>query len=214
MPYLVSHGFGNIDVAILSHYHKDHAEGIIAAAEKLKINTLVMPDADPENKYRKRLEELSEEKKFRIEYLSAGDEIRFKSGLSIKFLAPDSEQEKSDELNDTSLVAHITYGEFDALFTGDSTDKINSSYPEGVELLKVAHHGSATSDCEEYISHIRPEYAVISVGEDNSYGLPDYEVVDRLKRYGAKVLRTDKSGDIRFKVKKDGKITYKTLKGE
>lgn len=214
VPYLVSHGFGDIDVAILSHYHKDHAEGIIAAAEKLKINTLVMPDADPENKYRKRLEELSEEKKFRIEYLSAGDEIRFKSGLSIKFLAPDSEQEKSDELNDTSLVAHITYGEFDALFTGDSTDKINSSYPQGVELLKVAHHGSATSDSEEYVSHIRPEYAVISVGEDNSYGLPDYEVVDRLKRYGAKVLRTDKSGDIRFKVKKDGKITYKTLKGE
>lgn len=214
VPYLVSHGFTHIDVAILSHYHKDHAEGIIAAAEKLKINTLVMPDADPENKYRKRLEELSEEKKFRIEYLSAGDEIRFKSGLLIKFLAPNSEQEKSDELNDTSLVAHITYGEFDALFTGDSTDKINSSYPKDVELLKVAHHGSATSGDEEYISHIRPKYAVISVGEDNSYGLPDYEVVDGLKRYGAKVLRTDKSGDIRFKVKKDGKITYKTLKGE
>ncbi len=213
VPYLVAHGFTDIDVAILSHCHKDHAEGIVAAAKKLKINTVVMPDTPPDNEYRKELEVLAKERKFKIEYLSAGDEIRFKSGLKIRFLEPQKGQGKGEELNDSSLVAHITYGEFDALFTGDSTGKINDSYPKDVELLKVAHHGSDTASDKEYIDYVSPEYAVISVGEDNPYGLPDLKVLERLSGCGAKILRTDKLGDIRFKIKKDGEIIYNTLKG-
>lgn len=213
LPYLISHGFADIDVAILSHPHKDHAEGIIAAAKKLKIDTLVMPDVEPDNPYRKELEELSEKRGFSIEYLAAGDEIRFKSGLNIKFLAPDAAQLRSPNANDASLVAHISFGEFDALFTGDSSDKPDESYPHDVDILKVAHHGSDSSTDLEYVRQIRPKHAIISVGKDNSYGLPDKNVIENLTGIGAKILRTDECGDIRFKVKKNGKITYKTLKG-
>ena len=123
------------------------------------------------------------------------------------------EQLSSEELNDTSFVAKVSFGKFCALFTGDSTDEIDEGYPKNIDILKVAHHGSDTSNSQEYIDWISPQYAVIGVGEDNSYGLPDDEVVMRLKKTGAKVLRTDENGDIQFKVKKNGDITYKTLKG-
>ena len=213
VPYLISHGLTDIDVAILSHPHKDHAEGIVAAAKRLKINTLVMPDVEPDNPYRKELEELSKIRGFSIEYLASGDEIRFKSGLNIKFLAPDATQLRSPDANAASLVAHISFGEFDALFTGDSADTPDENYPYDTDILKVAHHGSDSSTDSEYARRIRPKYAVIGVGEDNSYGLPDESVLDNLNEVGAKILRTDQCGDIRFKVKKNGKITYKTLKG-
>ncbi len=213
LPYLVSHGFTDVDAAIVSHYHKDHVEGIIAAAENLKIDTLIMPNCAPSNQYRKKLEELATEKNINVRYLMEGDEIRFKSGLNIKFLAPDSDQLKSSDLNDTSFAAEIRYGEFCALFTGDSTDKINDSYPEDVDILKVAHHGSNTGSLPDYVEHTSPEYAVVSVGDNNPYSLPSKTVLQRLKNEGAKILRTDKLGDIRFKVKKSGKTEYTALRG-
>lgn len=214
VPYLTSHGFSNIDVAIVTHFHKDHAEGIVAAAENLKINTLVMPDTDPENPYRIRLCEIAENKGIKVEYLAATDEITFDSGLNIRFIAPDSDQLQSNDANDTSLVAHVTYGDFSALFTGDSTDEINENYPRDVDLLKVPHHGSDNHTPEDYLEHTNPDYAVISVGKNNSYNLPSKNVILRIKESGAKILRTDKMGDIQFKVKKYGSFTYKTLKGE
>lgn len=214
LPYLISHGLTDIDVAIVSHCHKDHIEGIIAAAERLKIKTIVMPNADQKNQYRVQLEEIAEEKGITVEYLSAFDEILFKSGLCIKFIAPNNAQLASDDPNDTSLVAHVTYGEFSALFTGDSTDKISDAYPSDINLLKVSHHGSDTATSKEYLDRLHPEYAVISVGENNSYNLPSDNVIARLRQSGAKILRTNRHGDIQFKIKKNGKISYKTLKGE
>lgn len=213
LPYLISHGFTDIDTAIVSHYHKDHVEGIIAAAENLKINTLIMPDSSPDNLYRLKLEEIAQAKNINVRYLMENDEIRFKSGLTIKFLAPDRNQLLSPELNDTSLVAEIRYGEFCAVFTGDSTDKLSEEYPADIDILKVAHHGSDTGSFPEYVKQLSPAYAVVSVGEDNSYGLPSKEVLQRFNDEGSKILRTDKLGDIRFKIKKNGKIKYTTLKG-
>ena len=214
LPYLTSHGFCDIDVAIVSHTHKDHVEGIIAAAENLKIKTIVMPCAEESNQYHDQLCDVAKDKGIAVEYLAENDKIIFKSGLKITFIAPDKSQLKSDDLNDTSLVAHVTYGDFSALFTGDSADDVSESYPKGVDLLKVAHHGSKTASSKEFLEHTSPEYAVISVGENNSYNHPSDEVLYRLKSCDAKILRTDKLGDIRFKVKKDGTFTYKTLKGE
>lgn len=215
LPYLISHGLTNIDLAIVSHCHKDHVEGIIAAAENLKINTIVMPAIGQDNPYFEKLCKVAEDKGIDLQFLAAGDKISFKSGLCFNFIAPDKNQAESDDLNDTSLVAHITYGEFSALFTGDSSDEINSTYPENVDILKVAHHGSTNSHTsEEYLERINPEYAVISVGENNSYNLPSNDVLCQLKESGAKVLRTDKIGNIQFEIKKDGRITYKALKGD
>ena len=213
LPYLISHGFTDIDVAVLSHFHIDHAEGIIAAAENLKINTLVVPPAMADNDYRLELEKIAQNRNIKIEYLQDGDKIKFRSGLTMDILAPDESQLNARDENDTSIVLSVNYGKFSALFTGDSSTPINDDYPEDIELLKVAHHGSNTSSSDEFLARTSPKYAVISVGENNSYNLPHPDALERLENSGAEILRTDKLGDIHFKIRKNGSMLYRTFIG-
>jgi competence protein ComEC len=213
LPYLISHGFTHIDTAIVSHYHKDHAEGIIAAAENLKINTLILPDSMPESPYRLRLEEIAREKHIKTEYLHTGDEIRFRSGLRLYVIAPDGFITDTENENNTSLVIKACYGDFTALFTGDFEDEENLTPPQNIDLLKVAHHGSVDGNSREFIEAANPRMAVISVGKVNRYALPDRAVVKEFEDMGTILLRTDQLGDIRCRIDKKGNIKYNSLLG-
>ena len=97
------------------------------------------------------------------------------------------------------------------MFTGDATEYTENKYInefDDIDLLKVAHHGSNTSTSSEFLKEVTPEYAVISVGKDNTYLLPNDNTLERLRKSGAKVMRTDKLGDIRFNINKFGGISY------
>jgi competence protein ComEC len=112
-----------------------------------------------------------------------------------------------DELNDYSVVLWVRYGTFDALLTGDADSHVQEDMLvplrqgyEGqalneLELLKVPHHGSKTAMTLDFLDALRPQLAIISVGK-NSYGHPAEETLVMLKRIGARVLRTDVTGDI------------------
>lgn len=76
-------------------------------------------------------------------------------------------------------------------------------------ILKVAHHGSKTSTTKEWIQKVKPEIALIGVGEKNTFGHPNTKVLERLKNYGIKIYRTDKNGEISIKVKNDKQIKIK-----
>ena len=103
--------------------------------------------------------------------------------------------------NDISLVLHVTYKDFSMLLTGDISDKVekeilNELSP--VDLLKVAHHGSGDSTCIEFLEKTKPEVAVISCGEDNSYGHPHGDTIERLQAVNAHIRYTMKEGAIVF----------------
>jgi competence protein ComEC len=74
---------------------------------------------------------------------------------------------------------------------------------EGVDILKVGHHGSDTSTSQDFIDRTQPEVAIISVGQDNDYNHPSTFVIDRLLRAGAAVYRTDKQGSVRVEITRD-----------
>lgn len=212
LPYLVAHGLTHVDTAIVSHYHKDHVEGIITAAENLKVKTIVMPDAEPDNEYRKKLTQIAVKRGIGIVYVKEGDEIDYPSGLKLKILAPDDTQLSGKDQNDFSIVAELHYGKFTALFTGDSGDKVNDNYARNIDLLKVAHHGSETANDMDFVEHVNSKYAVISVGEGNEYDLPSRKVLERYRKVKSDVLRTDELGDIRFKIGRNGKIRYSSYR--
>jgi competence protein ComEC len=214
VPYMTSHGFNKVDYAIVSHYHKDHVEGVISVVKNMRVRNLVMPDCDKGNIYRQELEALAREKNIKILYAKEGDSIRMASGLKIKFLAPSTDQLKDKDLNTTSLVMRVDYNYFCGVFTGDSDDGVDGDYPQYADILKVSHHGSKNSNNAWDLQRISPRYAVISVGKDNVYGLPSQEVLEALEDAGARVLRTDVLGDIRFKINKFGIITYDSLRKE
>ena len=108
--------------------------------------------------------------------------------------------------NNDSLVMRVSLGNTSALLEGDAEKKIERELVAenpAAQLLKVAHHGSASSTTPELLAATHPQFAVISVGYHNSFHHPRMEVLDRLQQAGAKTFRTDTMGATTFYL--DGK---------
>lgn len=118
-----------------------------------------------------------------------------------------NEAEAGEDLNNFSLVMHLSFGSFDALFTGDAEKDIVEGLLDGerdaIEVLKVPHHGSKDAVTTSFLNAINPALAVLSVGKKNSYGHPDENIVRLLVEKGVQVKRTDTDGSI--EIVSDGK---------
>ena len=212
VPYLENEGLFRIDLAIVTHFHKDHCLGTIAAMKNLNVGTVAMPDCMSDNIYRKEIEALAKEKGIKILYLNKGDKITFPSGAVMDIISPEGKSYYDE--NGTSIVFTLSCNNFKEIFTGDATAYTEEKYINDfcdVDLLKVAHHGSDTSSTALFLGTTLPEYAIISVGEDNSYMLPDESVTNRLSQIGSIILRTDENGDIRFLIRPNGAVSYSTF---
>jgi len=122
----------------------------------------------------------------------------------------------TDSDNNNSIVLKVTHGENSFLFTGDAErEEENDIIDAGADLestvLKIAHHGSASSTSDEWLNAVNPAAAIISCGMNNEYGHPTVEVLDRLKERGIQTFRTDLQGDITI-YEQDGKLVYETGK--
>lgn len=190
---------------ILTHPHGDHIGGALYVLEHCDVETVILPPVPIEDsRYEAILEEI-EEQDIPTRTLSPGE--GFEMGRArFTFLAPLTEY---TEENDNSYVIRLDYGEISALFTGDAEAesekdqvKLYGSAEGGyldVDILKVGHHGSASSTTDTYLAAVTPTYAVISCGMGNDYGHPHREVTDRLTKAGILILRTDLAGDIHFR---------------
>lgn len=118
------------------------------------------------------------------------------------------------QINAVSPIGILEYAGKKLVFTGDSNNSNEKYYCEtypyvDCDVLKVAHHGSRTSSSKDFLKHVKCEYAVISVGDGNSYGHPEQETLDRLKTYGIqKIHRTDKCGNVVLTVSHTGEMAF------
>ena len=152
-----------------------------------------------------------------IKIARAGQKIILsRSDLDILYPFEYLEGKSVKNINNTSVVSRLIFGQNSFLFTGDIYQKVEKELLErdvniDSGVLKIAHHGSKTSSGEEFLERVLPEIALISAGKDNSYGHPHQEVLEKLNKFGIKILRTDLNGDI--KVVSDGlKFKIKTQK--
>ena len=222
LPYLKYRGVRKLEAVFVTHPDLDHCNGIMELLETSKeegivINRLCLPDVTGKSEIYEKMVELAAEEGVHVTYFSKGMYLQ-EGALRLECLHPDKGYETENE-NAYSLVFLMQYGSFQALFTGDvekdgevmlvqtlrelmkreSEISRERGYLEP-DVLKVAHHGSAYSTTDEFLSLIRPKLAVISCGEDNAYGHPHKETLDRLKEAGTKVLSTSKQGAITVKV--------------
>lgn len=215
VPYLQSDGINRADCAVISHCHSDHADGIIAAIRSIRVRHVYLPETPEDNEVYIELKAAANEYGTQIHIVKNTTVLRFKSGLTITLTPPNNNALLSDDENDRSLLTRVSYGETDCLFTGDmpKTEELGL-VSEGLvlqsEILKVAHHGSDTSTSSIFLDAAAPDYAVISVGENNSYGLPSDKVIKRLR--DTKLLRTDKNGDLTITADKSGNIAVECYK--
>ena len=202
LPFLKSRGVSSLDYLFLSHMDADHING---AEELLKDQFRGIPirhlclSALPGDETRERLEK--EARLFGTElcYISRGTVFREK-GAEIRCLSPVKDQKKEDE-NENSEVLMVEISGLRILFTGDLGEEGEQQLLEaGTDLraavLKVGHHGSRFSTGEDFLEAVSPGFAVISCAENNRYGHPAPETVERLERAGCRIFYTMKSGAV------------------
>ena len=198
-----------IDILIATHPHEDHIGGMKAIVEAFDIGKIYMPKSTATTKTYKNLLTAVKNKNMKITTAVPG-KMEFDADLNANILAPNSEEYK--DLNDYSVVVKVTYPKTSFLFTGDAEEVSEEEmkekkYDMKADVLKVGHHGSRSSTSEAFLKAVSPKYAIVSVGKDNDYGLPDETVMDRLEAAKVKVFRTDIDGTII--AKSDGKtVTF------
>ncbi len=212
-PYLWDRGMRNVDIVALSHAHDDHIGGLPALVADFHPREL-WTGATPDSEGWRKLRDEAARDGAKIVPLTAPSHFDF-GGARIDVLAPLADYVPNDTpKNNDSLVLRIRYGSRSFLLTGDVERPIeyrmlDENEVQPVDVLKVAHHGSRTSSTESFLSAANPAFAIISVGEDNSYGHPNPDVLTRLRDHHTEVLRTDQNGLVT--VRTDGKhLTVET----
>jgi competence protein ComEC len=197
-----------IDVLVLTHPHYDHIVGLNRLMQRCKIGTVMFNDVDFTSRDFERFKSLSSF--FDTKNVYAGESFKL-DGVLFKVLWPTKEFLKNNvaDINDVSIVMFLDYGDFEALFTGDATDKVlgrvdmsmfEGFVDGGFDVLKVPHHGSKYSLHKSFYSKLKPNTCVISVGKDNKFSHPFPSVIDYFKSIKCNTLRTDEVGDIKMKI--------------
>lgn len=190
-------GIEHIDVMVASHPHEDHIGGLSGALNACSVGTIYSPVTEYDIKTFSSLLKYAGKQGLSLTIPAVGDTFTVGSAVAT-FLSP---AKAYDNTNDLSLVVRIVYCDTSFLFTGDAEwdaehDMVDAGLELSSTLLSVGHHGSNTSSSYVFLREVMPEYAVISVGKDNSYGHPSEDVLSRLRDVGALVYRTDLQGTI------------------
>ena len=205
--YLKKYGIDHLDFVIASHPHVDHVGGLAGALNFAKTDaaycTVTEYDTKPFNNFVKYLNKQG----VMLNTLTAGDELTL-GEARLEILAPGEDPCLTEN---TSIVIKIIYGDVSFLFTGDCEEldeklMIESGCDLKCDVLKVPHHGSAYSTSYHFLYETWPAVAVISAGEDNTYGHPAETVLSRLTDSGAEIYRTDENGTITMKT--DGESLF------
>ena len=197
-------GISRLDALLLTHLDNDHTGGMEAVTGIFGTDNLILPDISSESKELDSIQSaINNVTKSGGSIYNAVQGMNFKIGeFEITVLASFGDMENENNRS-TVLAAEINGIKF--LLTGDleaTAEKrlLNERLDLRCDILKVGHHGSSTSSKDEFLKKVQPQYAVISVGKDNSYGHPHSEVLSGLEYIGAKVYRTDNDGDVTFYV--------------
>ena len=196
---LQDEGAETIDYLVCTHGHADHCGGLAAAFHAAEVGTVLAPvREDPENYHFTRFAVQTEKAGLAITVPEPGSEYTLGSA---RFTVLGPLTTDVEDLNDTSLVIKITYGETSFLFCGDATRVEESSLLDAgtdlkADVLKAGHHGSGASTSYRWLYEVDPAYTVISCGKGNEYGHPHESMLSRVRDQGSELYRTDLQGDI------------------
>ena len=191
-------GIKQLDVVIGTHAHEYHLGGMDDIVNNFEIDKYYMPyNESSTTSYYKKLLTALDKKDMGVEETSVGDKIFTSANMSLEILYVDNEE--PEDVNDASIVTVLDYKGQKYLFMGDATKVVEEkrNWPD-VDVLKVGHHGSNTSSSKNFVSAVKPEISIISVGKENNYGLPKDTIINRLKKEGSSIYRTDRNGTIQL----------------
>lgn len=203
--YLVSKlndmGIQCIDYMIVSHYDEDHIAGLIGVLNTTSVNNVICPDYETDTKIYQSFISAINKSGANIIHPQLGDVFE-ESEMTMTVISADY---ISSEENDCSIAILFSIGEKSIIISGDCSAKKEADIIADFEnidcdILVAAHHGSRYSNSEMFLNKTTPDYVIISCGENNEYGHPHQEVLDRVSNYNAAVYRTDLQGNITIEI--------------
>ncbi|NLV47772.1 MAG: MBL fold metallo-hydrolase [Clostridiaceae bacterium] len=206
--YLKKQGVDHLNYIVNTHPHEDHVGGLAGALNYATVEYAFAPTTSYDSKAFNSFVKYLNKQNRGIIVPEVGDSFSLGSA-SVQVLGP---VRTSDDPNNNSIVLKVIHDEISFLFAGDAEreeeqDILDKGFKLDSTVLKVGHHGSESSTTYPFLREIMPTFAVISVGNNNSYGHPTDNTLSRLRDADAKVMRTDMQGDIIFV--SDGKsVTY------
>ncbi|MDR2355618.1 MAG: DNA internalization-related competence protein ComEC/Rec2 [Clostridiales Family XIII bacterium] len=223
LPYLLKNGVDRIDLALITHLHTDHCQGLAELARELPVDRVAVYEGN-----RARDIEVTEKTGLpadRVLYVYAGERVTLDEDVYVEILFPKKQEAAdgaqallADDENKNSLLMRLVYRGVSVLMTGDigfaGEEAILTSVGAGgrlrATLLKVGHHGSRYSTSDAFLAAVAPRVAVIQVGK-NTYGHPHPDVLQKLADAGISVCRNDTDGAILLRIDADGTALVRTM---
>ena len=199
-PVLWSRGIRHLDAVALTHAHHDHMGGLSAILRNFHPAELWVGNNPPVPAYKSLLDEAAS-LNIQLRSFRAGESIQL-GQADLDVLAPQSSYHPGLEpTNNDSLVLRARYGSTSILLAGDAEAPEEQAMlqPDLLSnlqstVLKVGHHGSITSTHPQFLSAVRPTWAVISCGRHNRFGHPRPEILAELQASHTRTFRTDLNG--------------------
>lgn len=195
----------NIDLMILAHAHSDHVAGLIDVLKRYDVKKILYTGAAHNSPDYLAWLKLARNKKTPLIIIDKKQAVNLGKGAKMEILYPyESFLDRTfEDLNQSSIVLILSYGQNKFLLMGDVGEEIEKRLIAGgsdlrADVLKIGHHGSQDASSAEFLSSVKPTIAVIEVGADNDFGHPSLRIIKRIERIGSKILRTDLNGTVKI----------------
>jgi competence protein ComEC len=216
-PVLWKKKIKKVDFLVLTHPDPDHLNGLKFIARTFHVRELWDSGQESDSPFFDEFMTIVRQKGIQRVSMFREDEPRVINGVTVHLLHP-SRRARSQGVtpNNRSLVLRLVFGSQTFLFTGDiereaEAELIRSGVDLRSRVIKVPHHGSRTSSTSAFLKQVRPEIALVSVGQKSFLHLPNRTVLRRYQQFGSSVFRTDQHGAITLET--DGKtLTVKTFR--
>ena len=194
-----------IDLMILTHPHDDHVGGLVDVIKRYNVKQILYTGVIHTSPAYLEWLELIRERKIPLVIIDRPQKINLGENCYFEILYPQESLlgKEVSNLNNSSIVAKLIYGQTKFLLSGDAEVEIeqellNKNMDLQADIFKAGHHGSDTSNSQNFLQAVSPKIVVIQVGADNDFGHPSRRVLKRLERIGAQVFRNDLDGTVRI----------------